>query len=111
MPLSRGWQRKTEQSSFAGMPSAKPRSIQVVGWHSKLAGVSRMPEFAFRFHWTAMAQKRYSVLLWKQGVTSLRGVALDWVGASFVGRVRRFANFGNEENCMRAILCAALFAS
>ena len=42
----------------------------------RFAGVSRMPDFGARFHWTASAGKRYSVLFWKQVVTSRRGVAL-----------------------------------
>src|SRR5262247_3300731 len=56
------------------------------------------------------------LLLWKQLATSHRGVALDWVGAcSFFllrgGESEASQIFGNEENCMRAILYAALFAA
>jgi len=49
--------------------------------------------------------------LWKKLVTLPRGVGVDWGRVLFFREELKASQiFGNEENCMRAILCAALLA-
>src|SRR5438874_13072085 len=84
------------------MASTKPFSIQVVSWRvrlagiSNLAGVSRMPDFGSRFHWTGCEQNRYDVLLWKQVVTLRRGVGLEVVSSRFYGRGKSWMDRSEE---------------